>query len=215
MQTKNSNNFLLAVFTCVLSVQTCRGADATGLMPGVYTEGADGKFIAVTNNNISTLWPGVWRENTNGLRVQLQSETESGQPLLHIGVGSVLFNSLGGFVGAPSGCGKYELRDTNGVIAPYAKETSSEGTFPPRISIKDLPRWANGGLKNHIAFFTNGGPFTLADIKLDQLYAIPTEGNYTLTVCPVIYKFETNKEYLDRVDLPCVTIKVHLKPSNE
>ena len=86
MQTKNSNNFLLAVFTCVLSVQTCRGADATGLMPGVYTEGADGKFIAVTNNNISTLWPGVWRENTNGLRVQLQSETESGQPLLHIGV---------------------------------------------------------------------------------------------------------------------------------
>jgi len=68
-------------------------------------------------------------------------------------------------------------------------------------------------LKSHIGFFTNGGPYTIAAIKMDDIYRIKKEGDYTLQVCPSIYQFGTNAGYLDRVDLPCVTTKIHLAPT--
>lgn len=205
---------MLAVFASVSLAQNCAGADATGLAPGIYTEGADGKFHAVTNVNVTALWPGVWKEDTNGLRVELRFETEGGQTALRIGVGSVVFNSLGGYVGFPRGkFARFELQDSNWVVVPFIKGMTMEGQLPPKISINDFPRWPNGGLKTHIGFFTNGGPFILTYAKVDDLYRIKREGDYTLAICPTIYKFGTNPEYLDRIDLPCVTTKIHLVPS--
>jgi hypothetical protein len=78
--------------------------------------------------------------------------------------------------------------------------------MPTRLQLRDMPRHHDGGLKSAIGFFTNGGPWTLGDVNLGSLYRISKEGDYTLTVCPAVYRFETNGEYLDRVDLPCVSL---------
>jgi hypothetical protein len=214
MQTKISRLILLAAIACAFLSQNSFCADGTGLKPGIYTEGADGKFHAITNINIAALWPGTWKDGTNGLRVELKTRKENGQMAIDVGVGSVAFNSLGGYVGAPDGeFEKFELTDTNGVVVPFVKGASLEGHFPSIMSIKVLPRSPFGELNNHIAFFTNGGPFTLSVIKFDDVYRIKNEADYTLTVCAVIYKFGTNLQYLDRIDLPCVATKIHLVPS--
>ena len=135
---------------------------------------------------------------------------------MRVGVGSVVYNCLGGYVGSPNGkFEKFELLNSNGVVVPFVKGMALEGQLPSRISIKEFPRWHDGGLKNVIGFFTNGVPDILSDVKLNELYRIPRVGDYTLTVCPAIYKFETNMDYLDRVDLPCVTTKVHLVPNEK
>lgn len=215
MQTKCSVFICLTVIAYVSLAKYCVGADATGLAPGVYKEGADGKFHAVTNVDLQALWPGVWKEDTNGLRVQLSLITNGSPTLVLIGVGSVRFNSLGGYVGSPNPpFQKFELTDTNGIVIPFMRGKSIEGSPPARLSINKFPRWPDGGLKSHIGFFTNGGPFMLADINLNSLYQIPRVSDYVLTVCPAIYRFGTNSEYLELVDLPCVTTRVHLKPSN-
>ena len=66
MHTKYVSFSLLTIVIFASQGWNCVGADATGLAPGVYTEGADGKFHAVTNVNVAALWPGVWKEDTNG-----------------------------------------------------------------------------------------------------------------------------------------------------
>jgi hypothetical protein len=188
--------------------------NATGLAPGVYEAGKDGLFHPATNINMVALWPSVWKENTNGLRVLAQFLRERDEPMLRIGVGSVVSNDLGSYVGAPYGKFRmFELRDSNNIVMPLRSEASHETNLPFRISIKELPRWPHGGLKNTIGFFTNGRPYILNDIKFQDLYRITNEGDYTLNVCAAIYKFESNIEYLDRIDLPCVVQKIHLMPS--
>jgi len=204
----------LAVFVFVSLQQICFGADATGLAPGVYKEGTDGKFHPAENVNVNLLWQGVWKDDTNGLRVQMSLITNGSPTLVLIGVGSVRFNSLGAYVGSPNHpVRKCELKDTNGIPIPFIKGKSIEDSLPARLSINTFPRWPNGSLKAHIGFFTNGGPFPLAEIKLKSLYQIPREGDYVLTVCPSIYEFGTNINYLERVDLPCLSTKIHLTPS--
>jgi hypothetical protein len=213
MQTKYSLFIYLTVIACISLLKIRVGADATGLAPGVYKEGADGKFHAVTNVDLQALWPGIWKEDTNGLRVQLTLITNGNPTLVLIGVGSVRFNSLGGYLGAPGLVfPKCELQDTNGIAIPFLKGKSIEHSLPPRLSLNDFPRWPNGGLKSHVGFFTNGTPFMLTELNFSSLYKIPRESDYVLTVCTAIYKFGTNINYLDRVDLPCVTTKVHLVP---
>ena len=61
-------------------------------------------------------------------------------------------------------------------------------------------------------FSANKGPGRIISFKLGDLYSITNEGDYTLTVQPVLYKQfnHTNRDILDRVDLPSVTAKVHL-----
>ena len=62
---------------------------------------------------------------------------------------------------------------------------------------------------------TNRPPFYIGYLKLDYIYSVTNEGDYTLTVQPVLYKRynHTNDAILDRVDLPSVTTKVHLVPN--
>jgi hypothetical protein len=61
---------------------------------------------------------------------------------------------------------------------------------------------------------TNWPPPYLGFLKLDEIYSVTNEGDYTLTVQPVLYKRrDSNSKFLDRVDLPGVTAKVHLVPN--
>ena len=89
-----------------------------------------------------------------------------------------------------------------------------EGQLPPRISAKDLPRWPYGdhGLRNLIGFLTNSPPALLCEMKLKDVYELPKAGEYSLTVCAAVYRFEANGNYLYRVDLPPISARIHLAP---
>lgn len=211
-------NIRIILFT-VLLIYVAGAADQTDvrkLLPDTsYIEGVNGEFYSSTN--LDEMWPGVWTQSTNGLRVQLfhEFDKDTKQTWVTVSVGSPRFNSGVSYVGPPSGqFAKCELLDSNGVVVPFSKGVTMEGQFQSRISINDLPRWPYGdrGLRNHLAFLSNSPPAGLKEFKIKDVYQIKTEGDYTLTVCSVIYKFETNFEYLDRVDLPCVSTKIHLTP---
>jgi hypothetical protein len=180
------------------------------VVPGVYTIASDGKYSPMTNT--SEMWPGVWKESTNGLRVQLYlQDTNTPNPVLSIGVGSVITNANPGLVWHPEGkYAAFELRDSRGVLISPIKGISKQGACDFRISAKILPTWPDGGLRNIIGFSTNTPPAILEKCRLKDLYRIKKEDNYTLTVCPVIYKFETNGLYLDRIDLPSISVTLHL-----
>jgi hypothetical protein len=60
---------------------------------------------------------------------------------------------------------------------------------------------------------TNFPPLGINALKLDEVYSITNEGDYTLTVQPVLYKKRIETNLLDRVDLPSVSTKIHLMPS--
>ena len=47
---------------------------------------------------------------------------------------------------------------------------------------------------------------------IQDVYPIKQEGEYLLTIWPVIYQFSTNEQFVTRIDLPPVSRKVHLRP---
>ena len=111
---------------------------------------------------------------------------------------------------------RLELRDTNGTMIPPLY--GSKGDLPPRIPAKRMPHNRDGLFSGHgtiYKYFMLGprGPGVFNDIRINDLYRIQEEGEYTLRICPVIYKFETNREYLDRIDWPSVCLKMRLQPS--
>jgi hypothetical protein len=109
------------------------------------------------------------------------------------------------------------LRDESGaIIDPVNGKT--EGELPKRISANDLPHTIDGKFRGHgtmYQFFLLGPTNVnmLADFKINDIYDIKKAGNYTLTVFPVVYGFETNYQFVDRVDLPVATTKIFLFPS--
>jgi hypothetical protein len=86
----------------------------------------------------------------------------------------------------------------------------------PRSNV-DFPLSKKGGFFRFVGFVSNGPPCQIGFIKFNDIFDIKTEGDYTLTVQPVLYRMHydggTFQGYLDRVDLPCVTTKVHLVPN--
>lgn len=94
--------------------------------------------------------------------------------------------------------------------------------FPKTISTNVYPHLVcvgtagviDDGIAGETGSVTNRPPFYIGLLKLDEIYSVTNEGDYTLTVQPVLYKRQfPNSEFLDRVDLPCVTTKVHLVPN--
>ncbi len=108
---------------------------------------------------------------------------------------------------------------------PSSRDTSVEENYPATISDTEYPRWKSGdGLRagrfaKFVGFVSNGPPCYIEFIKFNDVFAIKTEGDYTLTVQPVLYRMHydggTFQGYLDRVDLPSVTTKVHLVPQGK
>jgi hypothetical protein len=107
---------------------------------------------------------------------------------------------------------------------PSAWDASVERDYPEILSDLEYPRWRvnafarqAGSFIRFVGFVSNGPPCQIGYVDFSELYAIKTKGDYTLTVQPVLYRqhFEggTFQGYLDRVDLPSVTTKVHLVPN--
>ena len=85
--------------------------------------------------------------------------------------------------------------------------------FPVIITTNVYPRQEYTGMIGKIDCVTNWPPPYLGFFKLDEIYSVTKEGDYTLTVQPVLYKKRIVTNLLDRVDLPSVTTKVHLLPT--
>lgn len=93
--------------------------------------------------------------------------------------------------------------------------------FPKTISTDVYPyfEYSNGygkirhQITGETGSVTNRPPFNIGFLKLDEIYSVTNEGDYTLTVQPVLYKMRVGTNLLDRVDLPSVTTKVHLVPN--
>jgi hypothetical protein len=108
---------------------------------------------------------------------------------------------------------------------PPESDATVERNYPDTVSDLEYPR-ANmdfsrskkgGFLEISTGFVSNGPPCHIGYIKFNDIFDIKAEGDYTLTVQPVLYRMHndggTFQGYLDRVDLPSITTKVHLVPN--
>jgi hypothetical protein len=107
---------------------------------------------------------------------------------------------------------------------PSSWDATVERNYPDTISDLEYPRpnwdsslFEKGGFFEFAGFVSNGPPCQIGFIKFDDIFDIKAEGDYTLIVQPVLYRMHydggTFQGYLDRVDLPSVTTKVHLVPN--
>lgn len=86
--------------------------------------------------------------------------------------------------------------------------------FPKAIPISIYPRSRWGYILGGLWTVTNRPPSAINFLTLDEVYSVPKEGDYTLTVQPVLYRrSDSDAGVLDRVDLPAVTTRVHLVPN--
>jgi hypothetical protein len=107
---------------------------------------------------------------------------------------------------------------------PSGDDATVVRNYPDAISDLEYPRWyvggnplARGAFIQPAGFVSNGPPCHIGFIRFNDIFSIKAPGDYTLTVQPVLYRMHydggTFQGYLDRVDLPCATTKVHLDPN--
>ncbi|GEM_PF-2086775 len=247
-------------------------------VPLPFSYGPNGEKISDTN--MDKYWNGIWQQDTNGWRVQLGIYSDNGNanPTVVISTGSILSNFPGCLMTPNGKFSQFELKDADGnIIKPkqdagmnlikgffplvyyhtnlpdWMSPTNGSLTmdFPKNISTDIYPRWSEDKIACQVEGFTNNTPTEIGKIDLDRIYSIQKEGDYTLTICPVLYKhrwhqinvsgerlnellkqYPTNISYsddgrlflvttnvndkiLERVDLPCVTAKIHLVPNEK
>jgi hypothetical protein len=229
-------------------VQTFPASLATN-NPEAFVLRPDGKYIRNTNTDV--YWRHfVWKEMTNGWRVALYVSTNVADISL-ISLGSMITNPGPGYLMPPYGkFTKFELLNPNGKIMQprpnagtnmlkwyshdlayqtnqpaWASPTNGSLVvdFPETVSAEVYPHFESGSIVGDFDFYSGNkfGPMPISYFYLGDLYSITNEGDYTLTVQPVLYKFDptkningiNNDEILHRVDLPEVTTKVHLVPN--
>jgi len=212
--------------------------DPSEFWNGVWKEGPDGWRVQLRVSPPTTWWGfqegGDYRAATNViLRVEWGSALKD--------------SGGGYFLAPNGKFAKFELLDAKGNVVPpnpkagtnllerfmvrglelthgpdLPKWVSQESgslvaKFPKTASTNAYPHFPNGQIAGEIESPTNRPPFDIAILKLDEVYSITNEGDYTLTVQPVLYKQgnQGDRGVLDRVDLPSVTTKVHLVPEDK
>ena len=174
-------------------------------------------IFAQTSNGTPFVPPGfndssvVWSGETNGLRTGIGHEPDSAVRQIYILVLSSTNAGLD-YVHAPSGKPpRLELRNASGVIIPPLTGRT-DGNLPEVIASSDLPTHAGNG-PGYYYFLVGTSPNGLTQFDIGDVFRIQSEGDYTLTALPVLYKFEKDGHHVHRVDLPSVTTKLHLVPS--
>jgi hypothetical protein len=97
------------------------------------------------------------------------------------------------------------------LVADFPKAISTN--VYPRIEYSRIAGNVYSDIMGEIDSTTNRPPFFVGLFRLDYIYSVTNEGDYTLTVQPVLYKKRIETNILDRVDLPSVTTTVHLVPN--
>jgi len=180
---------------------------------------ANGNYRLV---NPDEFWRGTWKEDTNGWRVQLRFTNGYGG-LLRVQWGSVVKNSGGGYLLPPNGkFAKFELVNPDGMVVqpkPSAGKNllkgrfvdlyygtnlptwmdlsggSLEANFPEIISTNVYPRVPGSSIVIYTGCASNQPPSQISALKLYDLYSITNEGDYTLTVQPVLYRPHLDFDY--------------------
>ena len=123
---------------------------------------------------------------------------------------------------------KYAVQTEDMIVnshPPSSRDETVERNYPDTISDWEYPRlnfessswYRKGAFFRFTGFVSNGPPCHIGYITFKGVFDIKVEGDYTLTVQPVLFRMHneggTFQGYLDRVDLPSVTTKVHLVPN--
>jgi len=157
------------------------------------------------STNVEEWWHGIWKEDTNGWRTQLSMAGS----WLTVEVGSTVKDADGCFTTPNGKFAKFELLGTNG-IALQPKKNGGTNLFGVNglFYKTNLPTWAamsagslvadfpqttsiniypHGNSACSLGFVSNGSPARINLFNLNDVFSITNEGDYTLTVQPVIY----------------------------
>jgi len=204
---------VLIIASAALAADSINTARTVVLGNAFYDNDAGGSPYLWTN--VAAWWQGVWREDTNHLRVQITCiATNTLKPQASVAVGSTAFSCDGYYQLAPGGGIKWELRDSHGTLIPPSRAIPHQGLLPARISLSDIPKHrGQRRMEDILIFYSNGPPAWVGSLVVPEAYQVKKDDNYTLAAGVVVYKFETNLYYLDRVDLPLIATTIHLSPS--
>ena len=203
--------FFFAVAVCSLGFlcpQAMLRADDTNL---TSTRLADSNF---TITNLEAMWPKQCGYTSNGWRFCLFFSDENYSDMnLIVLVGNNQGNPNAKYFWTPNETfQKFELKNSDGILLSLKSHFLVETNLPAVLPIKQFPRWSDGKLKNRMVFSSNGPPWVLKQFRFTNLYDITNEGDYTLSVCAVLYKLDVNSNaVMRRVILPCATNTIHLK----
>jgi hypothetical protein len=177
----------------------------------VVGESNDSKFLEHWSSDKAL----TWSQETNGFRTGIiwDSRAPDSVAVVVLPINASRYNDY--LVPASHKLPRFELHDVERAAIPPASGQRMDGALPARMPERDYPRFHDGifsghGVKYNYFILSTNIPVVLKEFAISQVYSVKKEGDYTLTVFPVIYKFETNREYLDRIDLPCVSKIVHL-----
>jgi hypothetical protein len=99
---------------------------------------------------------------------------------------------------------------------PLPNDAPMTRNYPDKISDLEYPRWESGSFVDFVGFVSNGPPCHIGHIRFNDVFMVKKAGDYTVTVQPVLYRMRyeggTFQGFLDRVDLPSISTKVHLVP---
>lgn len=164
----------------------------------------------------------VWGVATNEVRAGLAwSKEVRDQMILQDFVVMVLTsktNAVFSYVKPPNEkFAKFELRDSKGALLVPRRGLALDGQMPETIQLADLPKTPKFGRNNPLLagalhLFQNR-PVPLKIFDIQDVYQVEAEGDYTLTVWPTIYQLSTNQQFVNRIDIMPVSMKVHLSPS--
>jgi hypothetical protein len=133
---------------------------------------------------------GVWSMETNGVRAGLIWDNylhgQFASQVITVLVLTSKTNAVWDYVKPPTEkFAKFLLLDSNG------------GCLPPGGALNLFP----------------DNPKILKEIHIQDACLIKTEGDYSLVVWPSIYQFSTNRQFVNRLDLMPLSMKLHLWPS--
>src|SRR5437588_12660843 len=169
----------------------------------------------VSNAASPTWWENekstVWSGQTNGLRTGIAWTPDSPVQKVFVLLFSNTAASPSEYVYPPGHrLAKVELRALDGSVVPPGTQSSKlDGDLPQSITAGDLPSVRSGsifrgrGIDHEYFLLSRSGPSRLLDFKLTEIFEVKKRGDYTLTVCPVLYHFTTNRQSAIRVNWPC------------
>jgi hypothetical protein len=198
-----------------VSITTCCAA---GLMIGTLFA-ADSKTPKIGGPlTYGEAWGAVTNEFSAGIRWWTMPTKDE---VLNIYIKTSNTNAEWGyFVPADYKLAKAELRDTNGVLLIPIKGKELDGELPEMILYKDFPRLPAkhahqppGQLFGSLLLRPNE-PTLFWEHFMHDIYHIEKDGEYTLTICVSLYHMTDDQKAFMRMDLPSVSIPMHLGASD-
>jgi hypothetical protein len=118
---------------------------------------------------------------------------------------------------------KAELREANGVLVVPLRGKKLDDDLPLQIKTKDLPRYPQdldpqggrgaGGLIKNRLWISPNLPSRFSEFYIRDIYHIEKEGDYTFTFIVSIYHLTNDKQAVVRMDLPSLSVQMHLTAS--